>query len=158
MELRIGQGIDIHSFSKDRKLILGGITIPSDFGLMGHSDADALLHSITDALLGALSLGDIGKYFPDTDPNNKDLDSKIFLLRAYELILEKGYKIQNIDNTILLEKPKLRDHIDTIRENISKILSLNLDQVSIKATTSEKMGFVGKREGIEVHSIVLLSK
>lgn len=157
-QFRSGFGFDVHAFSKNRKLILGGIEIPHTKGLQGHSDADALMHSITDAILGALALGDIGQHFPDTDPEFKNADSSIFLKQAFKLIKEKGYLIGNIDSMISLEKPKLAKYILLIRENISSILEIEMDQVSIKAGTNEKLGFVGREEGIAVFSIVLLIK
>ena len=157
-QFRSGFGFDVHAFSKNRKLILGGIEIPHTKGLQGHSDADALMHSITDAIVGALALGDIGQHFPDTDPEFKNADSSIFLKQAFKLIKEKGYLIGNIDSMISLEKPKLAKYILLIRENISSILEIEMDQVSIKAGTNEKLGFVGREEGIAVFSIVLLIK
>lgn len=155
---RIGFGYDVHKLAEGRKFILGGIQIPYEKGLLGHSDADALLHSITDAILGAAALGDIGRYFPDTDPENKDIDSGIMLCKAVELALNSGYTIGNIDATIVLQKPKLAPHIIEMRKKISKLLSVNIGQVSIKATTSEKMGFVGNGDGIKIYSIALLIK
>lgn len=155
---RIGQGFDLHRIVNDRKLILGGIEIPYDKGLYGHSDADVLLHAIIDALIGAAALGDIGKLFPDNDAKFKDIDSKILLKDVYEKITDNGYKINNIDSTIILENPKLRDHIDKMREVIAKILRLNLDQISIKAKTSEKIGIVGRGEAAIAEAIVLLIK
>lgn len=155
---RIGQGFDLHRIVDGRKFILGGIEIPYDKGLDGHSDADVLLHAIIDALIGAAALGDIGKLFPDNDVKFKDIDSKILLKDVYEKITDNGYKINNIDSTIILEKPKLRDHIDKMREVIAKILRLNLDQVSIKAKTSEKIGIVGRGEAAIAEAVVLLIK
>jgi 2-C-methyl-D-erythritol 2,4-cyclodiphosphate synthase len=143
---KIGFGYDVHQFADDRKLFLGGIEIPHTKGLKGHSDADALLHSITDALLGALALGDIGTHFPNSDSQYKGIASKILLNKTYERVLEKGYKIANIDATVVAENPKLNPHIKEIRESISQILNLSHEQVSVKATTSEKMGFVGEDE------------
>lgn len=155
---KVGFGYDVHQFAENRKLFLGGIEIPHDKGLKGHSDADALLHSITDALLGALSLGDIGTHFPDTDSQYKGIASKILLKKSYELILEKGYKIANIDSTVVTEFPKLKPHIKEIRESIAHILNLSNEQVSVKATTSEKMGFVGEGKGVKVYAVVLIYK
>ena len=155
---KIGFGYDVHQFADDRKLFLGGIEIPHTKGLKGHSDADALLHSITDALLGALALGDIGTYFPDSDSQYKGIASKILLDKTYEMVLERGYKIANIDATVVAENPKLNPHIKEIRESISQILNLSHEQVSVKATTSEKMGFVGEEKGVKVYAVVLIYK
>lgn len=155
---RIGFGYDVHQFSDERKLILGGIEIPHSKGLLGHSDADALLHAITDALLGALSLGDIGTHFPDNDPKYKNADSKILLKESYELVKKHNYLIGNIDSTVVAEQPKLKPHIKTMQQRIANILDIESDQVSIKATTSERMGFVGEERGIKVYSTVLIYK
>jgi len=155
-KFRIGLGYDIHQFVEDRKFILGGVEIPFDKGLKGHSDADALLHSICDAMLGALALGDIGKHFPDTDPNYKDINSKILLTEVNKLIENEGYKLGNLDCTIVLQKPKLAPLISEMRKSISSILYCNIEQVSVKATTSEWMGFVGEGKGIKVISSVML--
>jgi len=157
-KFRIGFGYDVHQLTEKRKLFLGGIEIPHTKGLQGHSDADALLHSITDALLGSLSLGDIGTHFPNTDPKYKGIESRILLVKSYELVRQKGYSISNIDATVVAEQPKLNPYIMNMRESISEILNLSLDQVSIKATTSEKMGFVGKEKGIKVYAVVLIYK
>lgn len=157
-KFRIGLGYDVHQFIEDRKLILGGIEIPFEKGLKGHSDADALLHSICDAMLGALALGDIGQHFPDTDPKFKGIDSKILLTEVNKLVENEGYKIGNIDSTIVLQKPKLASSIHTMRENISTILYCDIEQVSVKATTSEWMGFVGEGKGIKVITTVMLIK
>ncbi len=155
---RIGFGYDVHAFAENRKLILGGIKIPHEKGLLGHSDADVLLHAICDALLGALALGDIGKQFPDTDPRYKGADSTVLLKDVYTMILEKGYVLSNCDSTLVLEKPKLRDHIDTMRAKIAELLDCSIDQISVKATTSEKMGFVGRGEGVAAYSTVLVQR
>jgi len=157
-QFRTGFGLDVHALSKNRKLILGGIEIPHTKGLTGHSDADALLHSITDALLGALALGDIGQHFPDTDTKFKDADSSFFLGETFRMVKEHGYSIGNIDSMISLQEPKIAEYILRMRENISSILKVELDQVSVKAGTNEKLGFVGKEEGIAVYSTVLLIK
>lgn len=156
--LRIGYGYDVHRFAVNRKLILGGVEIPFEKGLQGHSDADVLLHAITDALLGALALGDIGAHFPDTDPDYEGADSRILLKDAYALIREKGYELGNLDSTVIAERPKLRPYITNIRESISEILECPLDAVSVKATTSEKMGFAGREEGVIAQAVVLLNK
>jgi len=158
MKYRTGIGFDVHAFADGRKLIIGGVDIPYDKGLTGHSDADVLLHAITDALLGSLALGDLGKHFPDTDKNYKDADSKILLRNAYDLIKEKGYKIGNIDAVISAQKPKLSPYIDEMRKIISKLLDTEIENVSVKATTNEKLGFVGREEGIAAFSTVLVFK
>ncbi len=157
-KFRIGLGYDVHQFVEDRKLILGGIKIPFEKGLKGHSDADALLHSICDAMLGALALGDIGQHFPDTDPKFKGIDSDILLTEVNKLVENEGYKIGNIDSTIVLQKPKLASFIHAMCENISTILYCDIDQVSVKATTSEWMGFIGEGKGIKVITTVMLIK
>jgi len=158
MKYRTGIGYDVHAFADNRKLIIGGIEIPHHKGLAGHSDADVLLHSITDALLGALALGDIGKHFPDTDKQFKDVDSTILLKKTYQLIKEKGYKIGNIDSVVVLQKPKLAEYIPQIQEKISSILETGTDQISIKATTTEGLGFIGREEGISAFASVLILK
>lgn len=157
-KFRIGFGYDVHQLTEKRKLFLGGIEIPHTKGLQGHSDADALLHSITDALLGSLSLGDIGTHFPDNDSKYKGIESRILLVKSYELVRQKNYFISNIDATVVAEQPKLNPYIMNMRESIAEILNLSLDQVSIKATTSEKMGFVGEEKGIKVYAVVLIHK
>lgn len=158
MKYRTGIGYDVHAFSDNRKLIIGGIEIPHHKGLAGHLDADVLLHAITDALLGALALGDIGKHFPDTDEQFKDVDSAILLKKTYQLIKEKGYKIGNIDSVVVLQKPKLAEYIPQIQEKISSILETGTDQISIKATTTEGLGFIGREEGISAFASVLILK
>ncbi len=157
-QFRIGFGYDVHKFAEDRKLILGGIEIPFEKGLLGHSDADVLLHAICDAMLGALALGDIGKHFPNTDPSYKDADSKELLIRVNELIAANGYIINNIDSTVILEKPKLINYVQQMRKVIAENLKIGLEQISIKATTNEGMGYVGKGEGCAAHAVVLLIK
>ncbi len=157
-QFRTGFGFDVHALTTGRKLILGGIEIPHPKGLLGHSDADVLLHSITDAMLGALALGDIGQHFPDTDPKYKDADSSTFLRMTYKLVRQKGYSLGNIDAMISLQQPKIAPYIIKMRENISSILGVALDQVSVKAGTNEKLGFVGREEGAAVFSTVLLIK
>lgn len=156
--MRIGYGFDIHQLTEGRKLILGGVEIPFEKGLLGHSDADVLLHAITDALLGALALGDIGKHFPDTDPEFKDADSRKLLRHCYKLISDKGYVLSNLDATVVAQRPKLIDFIPEIRSTIAKDLNVDIDQVSVKATTSEKLGFVGREEGISATAVVLIQK
>ena len=153
---RIGFGYDVHAFADERKLILGGVEIPHERGLKGHSDADVLIHAICDALLGAAALGDIGTYFPDNDSQWENADSKIFLKKADELIRNKGYLIANIDSTLVIEKPKIAPHIMAIRSKLSEILNINIDQVSVKATTSEKLGFIGREEGVAAFANALL--
>jgi 2-C-methyl-D-erythritol 2,4-cyclodiphosphate synthase/2-C-methyl-D-erythritol 4-phosphate cytidylyltransferase len=155
-DIRVGYGYDVHQLKAGRKLMMGGVEIPFDKGLLGHSDADALLHAVTDAIIGALALGDIGSHFPDNDPANKDLDSRIFLRKAVELAADKGYAVGNIDATVVAEKPKLRDHIDSMRALIASDARIESDRVSVKATTSEKMGFVGRGEGMAAMATVLL--
>ncbi len=157
-QFRIGHGYDVHKFAESRKLIIGGTEIPFEKGLLGHSDADVLLHAICDAILGALSLGDIGKHFPDTDQTYKNADSKQLLKKVNELIHLNGYIVNNIDSTILLEKPKLAPHIPIMRKIIAEILNIGPEQISIKATTTEGLGFVGREEGCAAHSVVLLIK
>jgi len=159
-KFRIGNGYDIHRLKKGRDLIIGGVKLehPNNLGLDGHSDADVLSHSIMDALLGALSLGDIGKYFPPTDEKWKDSDSLILLSRVVELIKNKGWLINNIDSVIVAERPKLLPHIESMKDNISKVISLEKDLIGIKATTNETLGPEGREEGISCHSVVLLEK
>lgn len=158
MNIRVGLGYDVHKFSSGRKLILGGIEIPHSKGLLGHSDADVLLHSLTDAILGAASLGDIGTHFPDTDLKFKDADSGILLEKVMQLISVKGYSFGNADSTIVAEAPKMKPYIKEIRTNIARLIGCNFEDVSVKATTHEKMGAIGRKEGIAVHSVVLLVK
>ena len=153
MNFRVGFGYDVHQLVSGRKMTLGGIEIPHDKGTLGHSDGDALIHSICDALLGALALRDIGHHFPDTDARYKGIDSKILLKHTIGLIHARGWKINNIDVTVCLEKPKLNPHIPTMISTLSPILQINEDQLSIKATTNEKMGFVGSEQGVAVYSV-----
>jgi 2-C-methyl-D-erythritol 2,4-cyclodiphosphate synthase len=157
MSLRIGYGIDFHQLQADLPFWLGGIQLDYHKGALGHSDADVLLHAICDALLGALSLGDIGLHFPDTEEEYKGIDSKILLDRCYALIKEKGYHIVNIDSTVCLQIPKLKPYIPEMRKVISSILAIPEQDISIKATTTERMGFVGREEGIVAHAVVLLA-
>ncbi len=154
--MRIGFGYDVHSLTEDRELWLGGIRIPHNKGLAGHSDADVLIHAICDALLGAAALGDIGAHFPDTDQDFKGIDSKILLKKAYELIISKGYHVENIDSTIAAQAPKIAPYIMEMRSALSKLLNIGIDQVSVKATTTEKLGFEGREEGISAYAVVLL--
>lgn len=155
---RIGYGYDVHAFADKRKLIIGGVEIPHEKGLEGHSDADVLLHAISDALLGALALGDIGKFFPDTDMKYKNADSRELLREVYTKIKNEGYQVGNVDAVLALQRPKVADYISLMRENIAKDLGVETDQVSVKATTTEKLGFVGKEEGAAAYSVVLLMK
>lgn len=154
--IRIGYGYDVHKFSEDRKLVLGGIEIPFEKGLLGHSDADVLLHAITDAILGALALGDIGSHFPDDDPKYEGADSVELLKHCYRLVKEKGYVIGNMDATVIAERPKLQPYINSMREQVAKIFETEVGNISVKATTSEKMGFAGREEGIIAQCTVLL--
>lgn len=156
--IRVGLGYDVHPFGESEEFVLGGVNIPYERGLQGHSDADVLLHAITDALLGALALGDIGTHFPDTDPAYKNADSLLLLKSAYQLVTDKGYKLANVDAIVVAEAPKLKPFIPKIRTRISDALGCDTDQVSVKATTSEKMGFAGRGEGIAVHAVVLVQE
>jgi 2-C-methyl-D-erythritol 2,4-cyclodiphosphate synthase len=158
MSYRIGLGTDFHALVAGRKLWLGGVEIPHSKGALGHSDADVLLHAICDALLGALNLGDIGIHFPDTDPALKDIDSKILLEKTFQLIRQKGFRIVNLDSVVCLEKPKIMIHAAAMRTIIGRVLNISPDDISIKATTTEKLGFVGREEGIMAQAVVLLKK
>jgi 2-C-methyl-D-erythritol 2,4-cyclodiphosphate synthase len=157
-ELRIGQGWDVHRIGANRRLILGGVTIPSEFGLEGHSDADILSHAITDALLGAAALGDIGMHFPDSDPRWKDADSGQFLRAARDLVAAQGYRIVNIDSTVILERPRLKDFRNAIRQQLAETLSIEIDQISVKFKTAEKTGPVGEGRSAEAHALVTISR
>ena len=154
--MRIGIGIDVHQFVEGRKLIIGGVDIPSPVGLLGHSDADVLLHAISDALLGAAALGDIGKHFPDTSAEFKDIDSMILLKHVGKLLDREGFKPVNIDVMLLLEKPKIAPYIEEMRRNIARVLDLELNAVSVKATTNEKLGYVGRQEGACAHAVCII--
>ena len=156
--MRIGHGYDVHRLVDGRKLILGGVEIPHPQGLLGHSDADVLAHAISDSLLGALALGDIGKHFPDTDPRYAGADSLKLLTAVTLLIQEEGYLIENVDATILAQAPKLAPHILSMRENLAKAMGISPDRVSVKATTEEGLGFTGQKEGIAAHAVCLLEK
>ena len=156
--MRIWHGYDVHKLVKDRSLILGGIKIPFELGLLGHSDADVLIHAIMDALLGAANMGDIGKLFPDNDPKFKNADSLNLLKIVCEKIKDSGFKIENIDSTIVAQKPKLASYIPQMRENIAKVCKLDLSEVNVKATTEENLGFTGEGLGIKAYSVCLLSK
>lgn len=156
--LRIGHGYDVHAFAENRKCIIGGVDIPCEKGLLGHSDADVLLHAISDSLLGASALGDIGKHFPDTDPRYKGADSLVLLKNVCALVNSLGYKIVNIDATVIAQMPKMAPYIDTMRSNIADALNVDVDFVSVKATTEEKLGFTGRKEGISAHCVCLIEK
>lgn len=158
MTMRVGIGYDVHQLVTGRKLWLGGIEIPHDRGLLGHSDADVLIHAICDALLGAAALGDIGKHFPDKDPQYKDIDSKILLRKCGELLAEKGYQIANIDSIVVAQQPKIGPYIPRMRQVMADILEIDIDQISVKATTTERLGFEGRQEGISSHAVVLIEK
>ena len=158
MSYRIGFGVDFHQLAEGRELWLGGVQIPYHLGSLGHSDADVLLHALCDALLGALNLGDIGVHFPNTDPAYKDIDSKILLEKTYALVREKGWGIVNIDSTVLLEAPKIMKYAPAMRSAMAAILAVDADDISIKATTTEQMGFVGRGEGLVAYATVLLTK
>ena len=157
MNIRIGQGYDVHRLVEGRPLILGGVTIPHSKGLLGHSDADALLHAITDALLGAAALGDIGKLFPDTAAEHKDADSRRLLREAYQAVQRAGWRVVNVDSTVIAQQPKLRPYIDAMRANIAADLGLPLECVNIKGKTNEKLGYLGREEAVEAQAVVLLA-
>jgi 2-C-methyl-D-erythritol 2,4-cyclodiphosphate synthase len=157
-DIRIGIGADVHQFIEGRPLILGGVVIPYHKGLLGHSDADVVLHALTDAILGALAWGDIGSWFPDTDPAYKGADSAVLLDMVWKEVRKQGWDLGNLDITVLLQRPKLRPYIDSIRKRISEILCVGIDNVSVKASTTEKLGFVGREEGIFCEAVVILKK
>lgn len=156
--IRIGHGYDVHRLVEGRALIIGGVDIPHSLGLLGHSDADVLLHAISDSLLGAAALGDIGKHFPDTDERYKGISSLLLLSRVKELLFEKGYSVVNVDATIIAQSPKLAPYIPEMVANIAKTLSVPIDSVNVKATTEEKLGFTGRYEGISAHSVCIIEK
>ena len=156
--MRIGHGYDVHRTDPAREMFIGGVKIDCGFGLLGHSDADVLLHAIMDALLGAAALGDIGKHFPDTDPKYKGADSLALTRHVASLISEKGYRIVNVDSTVIAQKPKLAPHIELMREKIADALKITVDDVNVKATTEEKLGFTGSCEGIAAHAVCLIEK
>ena len=158
LNFRTGFGFDVHAFAEGRKLIIGGIEIPFDKGLEGHSDADVLLHAVCDAMLGALALGDIGLHFPNTDDRWKNVDSGLLLKHVNELINSKGFELGNLDCVLAMERPKISPYVNQIRKRISELLNSNIDQISIKATTTEKLGFVGRTEGVVSFATVLLVK
>ncbi len=156
--IRIGHGYDVHRFAENRKLILGGVEIPFEYGLLGHSDADVLAHAIMDALLGAAALGDIGQHFPDTDEKYRGADSMLLLREVCRILSDNGYTIGNIDSTVIAQKPKLKDHIVDMRQTIAENCRLDISQVSVKATTEEKLGFTGRLEGISAHAVCVIEK
>jgi 2-C-methyl-D-erythritol 2,4-cyclodiphosphate synthase len=156
--IRVGQGFDVHQLTEGRPCIIGGVTIPFEKGLLGHSDADVLLHAISDAVLGALALGDIGKHFPDTDPAYKDADSVKLLKQVWNLAKERGYRLGNLDATIIAQAPKMAPHIPQMARNVASVLEAGEQQVNIKATTTERLGFTGRGEGIAAQAVVLLVK
>ncbi len=156
--LRIGNGYDVHKLVEGRKLILGGMEIPHTKGVLGHSDGDVLIHAIMDAMLGALALGDIGQHFPDTDMKYENIDSTILLTRVKELIAERGYRVINLDSIIVLQKPKVKPYIEAMRKRVAEVLEIDIDQVSVKATTEEKLGFTGDESGVKSYCVVLLEK
>ena len=156
--MRIGHGYDVHRFDPARKLILGGVEIPSELGLLGHSDADVLLHAVSDALLGAAGLGDIGKHFPDTDPQYKGADSLKLLEIVAQRVKEAGYRVSNIDVTMIAQRPKLRPHITQMEENIASAVGVDVSRINIKATTEEKLGFTGEELGMACHAVCLLEE
>ena len=155
---KIGHGYDVHRLVSGRKLVLGGVDIPHEFGLLGHSDADVLLHAVCDAVLGALGEGDIGRHFPDTDEKYKDISSEIIAADCYRIMESKGYVIGNIDVTVIAQRPRLSPYVEQMRQNVARIFHAESENVSIKATTEEKLGFTGRQEGISCHSVVLIEK
>lgn len=157
-DIRIGHGYDVHALAEGLRLVIGGVEIAHTKGCVAHSDGDVAIHAICDAMLGALALGDIGKLFPDTSAEFKGIDSKILLRRVCDVVSEKGYKVGNIDCTIAMQRPKLRPHIDTMRSTLASVIGIDVDRVSVKATTTERLGFEGREEGVSVHSVVLLYK
>lgn len=154
--MRIGHGYDVHRFAENRKCVIGGVDIPYEKGLLGHSDADVLLHAISDAILGAAAMGDIGHLFPDTDPEFKGADSFVLLEKVVDAVAAKGYKVGNIDSTVIAQAPKMAPYIDDMRANIAKACNVDIDAVSVKATTEEKLGFTGALQGISAHAVCIL--
>ena len=157
-DIRIGHGYDVHALADGLRLVIGGVELEHTKGCVAHSDGDVAIHAICDAMLGALALGDIGKLFPDTSAEFKGIDSKILLRRVCDVIEQKGYKVGNVDCTIAMQRPKLRPHIDTMRSTLASVIGIEVDRVSVKATTTERLGFEGREEGVSVHSVVLLCK
>lgn len=158
MDIRVGQGYDVHALADDLRLVLGGVEIPHSKGCVAHSDGDVAIHAICDALLGAIALGDIGKLFPDSSAEFKGIDSRILLQRVCEAVREKGYEISNVDCTIAMQRPKLRPHIDTMRLRLAESMGIEIDRVSVKATTTEHLGFEGREEGVSAYAVVLVTK
>lgn len=158
MDIRVGHGYDVHALAEGLRLVIGGVEIAHTKGCVAHSDGDVAIHAICDALLGALALGDIGKLFPDTDAAYKGIDSKVLLRRVCDVVEEQGYSISNVDCTIAMQRPKLRPHIDTMRSTLAQVMGLEVDRVSVKATTTEHLGFEGREEGVSTHAVVLLIK
>lgn len=158
MKIKVGFGFDVHQLQEGRKLVLGGVEIPHIKGALGHSDADVVIHALCDALLGAAGLKDIGYYFPDTDAAFKNIDSKILLARVIELLEERNYTVGNADISLVLEKPKIKPHIDLMKERLAPILKISTEDISIKATTNEKLGYVGREEGVAAYAVVLIQK
>ena len=157
-DIRIGHGYDVHALADGLRLVIGGVELEHTKGCVAHSDGDVAIHAICDAMLGALALGDIGKLFPDTSAEFKGIDSKILLRRVCDVIEQKGYNVGNVDCTIAMQRPKLRPHIDTMRSTLASVIGIEVDRVSVKATTTERLGFEGREEGVSVHSVVLLYK
>ncbi len=155
-KFRIGNGYDVHKLVEGRDLVLGGVKIPSDLGCLAHSDGDVLIHALCDALLGALALGDIGMHFPDNDNSYKGIDSTLLLERCMQMVIQRGYSVSNVDTTIALQSPKLRPHIDSMRERLAEVMNIPVEDVSVKATTTERLGFEGRREGVSAYATVLL--
>jgi len=155
-KFRVGHGYDVHQLASGRKLIIGGVEIPNDKGSLGHSDADVLLHALCDALLGAAGMEDIGTYFPDNDPKFKDIDSRLILSQVMEMLREKGFFVGNVDATVVLQNPKIKEFIPKIKENLSSLLKIEISDVSVKTTTTEHLGFIGKEEGVAAHAVVLI--
>ncbi len=158
VNFRIGHGYDVHRLVRERRLIIGGVEIEYEFGLLGHSDADVLLHAVMDALIGAMALGDIGRHFPDSDEKYKGISSMALLSQVYQLLNENGYSVVNVDATVVLQKPKLLPYIDKMRENIAFALNVDVSSVNVKATTEEKLGFTGREEGVSAHAVALIEK
>ena len=158
MKIRIGHGFDVHKFGGDKPLILGGVTVPYETGLIAHSDGDVILHAVSDAILGAMALGDIGQHFPDTDPQFSGADSRVLLRHCYALAVQKGFAIGNLDVTVIAQSPKMAPHIQDIRHCLTKDLQTELDNINVKATTTEELGFTGRKEGIAVEAVVLMIK
>lgn len=156
--LRIGNGYDVHILTEGRRLVLGGVEVPHTKGVLGHSDGDVLIHAIMDAMLGALALGDIGQHFPDTDMKYENIDSMILLKKVKELVAERGYRVINLDSIIVLQKPKIKPYIEAMRKRIAEVLEIDMEQVSVKATTEEKLGFTGDESGVKSYCVVLLEK